>query len=54
MTDRPTEAGVIVADVEIESLPRGVTQAEAGMTFTGYVDTEKTRLISFLLPASSD
>jgi membrane fusion protein len=41
----------IVADVEIDELPRGIAQVENGMTFTGYMETEKTRLISFLLPS---
>jgi multidrug efflux pump subunit AcrA (membrane-fusion protein) len=49
-TDKWKEAESIIAEVEIESLPRGVAQVEPGMTFTGHVDTNKIRLVSFLLP----
>jgi multidrug efflux pump subunit AcrA (membrane-fusion protein) len=52
-TDRTKEAESITADVEIESLPRGVAQVEAGMAFTGHVETNRVRLVSFLLPSSS-
>ncbi|HSO33932.1 MAG TPA: HlyD family efflux transporter periplasmic adaptor subunit, partial [Labilithrix sp.] len=52
-TDKTKEAESITADVEIESLPRGVSQAEPGMTFTGHIDTNKIRLISLLVPSTS-
>ena len=49
-TDKTKEAESITAEVEIESLPRGVVQVEHGMTFTGHVDTNKIRLVSLLNP----
>ena len=49
-TDRAKDAESITAEVEIESLPRGVTQLEPGMTFTGHVDTPTVRLVSLLSP----
>jgi len=49
-TDKPKEGESITAEVEIESLPRGVAQLEPGMTFTGHVDTNKIRIVSMLSP----
>lgn len=43
----------IVVEMEIDELPRGVSRAEAGMTFSGYVETERRRLGSFLWPSTS-
>ena len=51
--EKTKDTGSITADVEIESLPRGVARLEPGMTFAGHVDTNRIRLVSFLLPPSS-
>ena len=51
--EKMKDTGSITADVEIESLPRGVARLEPGMTFAGHVDTNRIRLVSFLLPPSS-
>lgn len=51
-SDKTKKDDSIVAEVAIDELPKGLERAEDGMTFTGLVDTGKTRLISFLLPGT--
>jgi multidrug resistance efflux pump len=49
--DWAKETETIVAEVEIDTLPPAIAKAEVGMAFTGYVQTEKTGLLTLLLPS---